>query len=693
MKKASELLMPYIEKAKDPNIVENLGESFKTWTTRIGDTGIVQKAKQIFEYFISGKVGGTEKLIVIASLLYIISPIDFIPDSIPIVGWLDDIGVAGFCLSYINSALAGFANKKSLEEVLDVEVIGTDNKFELDMSTDNAFRINTDIETKKLHEKLSELQSVYNKLTNENDSSFFDNTRNLLEENRMMKVAFTGRYNTGKSSLLNALLGRDFLPVGPIPTTKATCHIVKGEKEAYYYTNKNDEIVVSYNLSELNDLYNEGLNKIDSFTISLPDYPFEDLTLIDTPGLEDPEENTSNKTKEILGEIDAFVVLIDAKYPLSAPELEFIEKVVNKNSERKLYIVANKSESLSEKEIDTLRKNLINALENNNIVGANVYFLSAKRPTSLDFGKFKTELFEFLRGGIKAESLKHIKSNIKSFSSNLLACCSDALDKTKVSEKEKSEHINSIKKQIENIEKIHEKQLRVLSQKVASSRNAFYNEYDSFFGRLKGAVANKIHSSKLDNLRNTDAIAIEIKNKISEFLTKEIEEIKSTLATDISEMQNSITNELSEISIQINTEIKDYSGYSELFMPALAVITWPMLGIFNFIWTMLVANIGKDFFQGRIQAFLGKVGLNAVKNSLVEESNSQIDEIKDKLKLELNKIFENIEKQIVADFEKSKYEAIAPLKASINLISENSSNAVEQINECRNKLATINKEL
>jgi len=32
----------------------------------------------------------TRYLIPIASLVYIVSPVDFIPDVIPVVGWLDD---------------------------------------------------------------------------------------------------------------------------------------------------------------------------------------------------------------------------------------------------------------------------------------------------------------------------------------------------------------------------------------------------------------------------------------------------------------------------------------------------------------------------------------------------------------------------------------------------------------------------
>lgn len=34
-------------------------------------------------------------LYVLAAIIYILSPIDFVPDVIPIIGWLDDVGVLG----------------------------------------------------------------------------------------------------------------------------------------------------------------------------------------------------------------------------------------------------------------------------------------------------------------------------------------------------------------------------------------------------------------------------------------------------------------------------------------------------------------------------------------------------------------------------------------------------------------------
>ncbi len=52
--------------------------------------------------------------LIVAALLYFISPLDLIPDAIPILGFMDDMAVIGFILSTLGEELLKY---ESFEEV------------------------------------------------------------------------------------------------------------------------------------------------------------------------------------------------------------------------------------------------------------------------------------------------------------------------------------------------------------------------------------------------------------------------------------------------------------------------------------------------------------------------------------------------------------------------------------------------
>jgi uncharacterized membrane protein YkvA (DUF1232 family) len=58
-------------------------KEFGKWLKQTKNTTLVKRARQLWDYLNSGNVSGTEKVLIVAALLYLISPVDLIPDWLP----------------------------------------------------------------------------------------------------------------------------------------------------------------------------------------------------------------------------------------------------------------------------------------------------------------------------------------------------------------------------------------------------------------------------------------------------------------------------------------------------------------------------------------------------------------------------------------------------------------------------------
>jgi len=84
-------------------------DQFEDKLERVGhNLRFAQDLLALFRYFMDGAVPWQRKTIVVAALLYFISPLDAIPDLLPLVGYLDDLGVILAVTKFMSHELAPY---------------------------------------------------------------------------------------------------------------------------------------------------------------------------------------------------------------------------------------------------------------------------------------------------------------------------------------------------------------------------------------------------------------------------------------------------------------------------------------------------------------------------------------------------------------------------------------------------------
>jgi uncharacterized membrane protein YkvA (DUF1232 family) len=69
---------------------------------KMGIRAFAAGSRDVFRYIVSGKATKKELAILIAAIVYFLSPIDLIPDYIPFVGIADDVVVVTMVAAYLH---------------------------------------------------------------------------------------------------------------------------------------------------------------------------------------------------------------------------------------------------------------------------------------------------------------------------------------------------------------------------------------------------------------------------------------------------------------------------------------------------------------------------------------------------------------------------------------------------------------
>jgi GTP-binding protein EngB required for normal cell division len=242
-------------------------------------------------------------------------------------------------------------------------------------------------------------------LADEADREALAAVRDRLESARL-RVLVAGEAKRGKSTLVNALLGREILPVGVTPLTAVATTVVLGDGEDIEVT-FGDGRTESLPLSSLADYGTERGNPgncrdVSAITVRADAQILaQGAEIVDTPGTGSVLAHNTAAADAALPSMDAAIFVLTADPPVSASERDLLGRVSALSVA--LFIVLNKADYLDERSLSEAKEFTTRVVGDATGRAEGVYALSARAALTPagdpGFAAFASDLTRYLETG------------------------------------------------------------------------------------------------------------------------------------------------------------------------------------------------------------------------------------------------------------------------------------------------------
>ncbi|MEH7130849.1 dynamin family protein [Neobacillus drentensis] len=498
-------------------------------------------------------------------------------------------------------------------------------------------------------------------------------------------IIVLGEFKHGKSTFVNALLGQDIMPRNVTPTTATINAVFHSKKPEVQILKMNGEI-------EKREL---SVNVLNDYTASSDFDPAEinylklfmespllenRVVLIDTPGLNDLNQQRSDITYQFLPRADVVIFITSMDGALRSTEEAFIKNTLQKNGFEKLMIVANFLDRIDEEEVDDTVDFMERRAEN--ILGEKnkIFPLSSKEALEARL-MGDQELLEY--SGlleIEAEIKKRIDSGNRSqeklvrFQTRLWLIAESLRAEIKLAEHLSEETLEQLEEQVQLVSEWLSKQ-PILQNQLQNYIYECENEIQfivrkslNFFGsRMREEIENRIRLFQGSDVKSLveNQIPILIRSHFNQWIDQyndHIQELLQNLAKEVSQgLTQSFKQTVKIKAIQedvlrftdhvdsLPTQTGNASVKAGLLMGGASSIAL-LLGASFFI--PLVGMAGLPFLSQKI----AEKQLENVKPDLIQAVNLQINGLLDQFQSQLDhyvkQAAENIRDQAMDEYDR-----------------------------------------
>lgn len=501
----------WVKRAKDPGAVEAAIRQAPNIIDRLGRNSKIGRqlssAIELYRNNIGGQglLSPRNLLLLGGAILYFVCPLDVIPDVIPVVGWLDDLGVLALVLRFILPSKSGGEEPEDVKETerLTVSPDVTDSIAEsLPPVAD-------------IKEELEDVRSTL-EAADENDVAELE--RELADPLR--RIIFTGSFSAGKSSLINCLLDREFLPTSPLPCTQVLTTITYGEKPCATVLYNDDSVQVIDDLALLSKRECPELKNAKELLVMLPHELLRNgLSIVDTCGLD--YKQFDERSYDELPQSSAFVFVKSLDSPdIDKAEDEFLNGAAHKLTGDQIIVALNKADLVDDSDdmLQEARERTQNYFKEKQFEGVRVYLTCAVNSSVCETEAFRRELRRRAVSSIPAASARKAQDALRGMKemAEKQKARRDELAQLDAEEKERAREL---------LERKHTRELTAIEKLADKAKERFAAHLRTFVNESLIPKANALIDKTPINEHFISTIMGAVRTALAQFIKTEINQI------------------------------------------------------------------------------------------------------------------------------------------------------------------------
>jgi len=431
------------------------------------------------------------------------------------------------------------------------------------------------------------------------------NFKNELERELSFKVLCLGDFDSGKTTFINKFfLGEDLLPTAFIPTTAKLTVIKYSDKRKAEINSNGESVIINDNIVEkLREILTE---KADSKTIVFVNYPSkmlkDGIEVIDSPGLNDPDEERIGVTYRIIDSVDCVLYFLTAHQAWKKSEKEFLEKrILSKQYLDKIIFVMTYWDLVDEEEKEEVLSYVTKQMKESlkvaeerlsELTGKEIklplpHLIPVSAKTGENFEELKKELWEYFSSIDKVKILQSKIGILNSFIDDYIFLLKEREEGLSKKQKELESRLSELQEEVDR----YKEEIEDLRDRVESRIRLAYRRFISDLESVEYEVLKSLERELKNNLEryehNPESLS---KEKVKAIVRNAINVSSITAKSKFVDIQRDFLSEIFEILREEKSRLKLNKSLLERNLPIMEEVEFENLELQK---TELMSNIAK----------------------------------------------------------------------------------------------------